>query len=291
MATNSWIEQAQTVVIGGGVIGCSVAYHLARAGLSDVLVMERGELGGATTARSAGHISLGRADLNMMRMARQTQEIIPELEREVDVRLDFHKVGNLRVAFSAERVAELERLSAALASEGVTVQSVDVAAARELCPWLDVSRAGRLLLLPDAGYIDGPRLAMAYAQAARARGVRLWRGVAVEDIVLDGTIVAGVRTERGIVHTPRVILAAGAWSPQLAQSIGRYVAAAPTRSHFWITAPNDAGKPDQPNVTLPDYRAYTRKEMGGLLIGLPGAGLPDVRSLRARRGSRSGAAV
>jgi sarcosine oxidase, subunit beta len=162
----------------------------------------------------------------------------------------------------------LARLCTSLAHEGVRVETVGRRAAGALCPWLDVSRARLLVLLPDAGYIDGPRLAMAYAQAARARGARIWRGVTVEDILVDGTTVVGVRTQRGLVRTPNVVNAAGAWSPRLARSIGWYVAAAATRSHFWITAANDAGKSDQPNVTLPDYRAYTRREMGGLLIGL-----------------------
>ena len=124
------------------------------------------------------------------------------------------------------------------------------------------------MLLANAGYIDGPRLKAAYAQAARARGVRIWRGVEVTDIVVDDAGVCGVHTSRGNVRARRVIHAAGCWSPQLARSIGCSVAAAPTRSHFWITAPNDAGRPDQPNVSLPDYRAYTRREMGGILIGL-----------------------
>ncbi len=267
MTPLNWTEQAEVVVIGGGIIGCSVAYHLARAGVADVLLVERLELAAATTARSAGQLSFGRTDVNMIRMAKQTQAVIPELENEIGASLDFQRAGNLRLAFSSEREAELTKLESVLVSEGVNVERLDRRAAGEMCPWLDMSQVRASLLLADAGHIDGPRLAMAYAQAARARGVRLWRGVEVEDIVVEDANVVGVRTSRANVRAKYVVDAAGAWSPQLARSIGWYVAAVPTRSHFWITAPNAAGAPDQPNVSLPDFQVYTRREMGGLLIG------------------------
>ncbi|MBS7706964.1 NAD(P)/FAD-dependent oxidoreductase [Chelatococcus asaccharovorans] len=267
MVPTDWNDEAAIVIIGGGVVGCSIAYHCAREGLSDILLIERGEIGAATTARTAGQVSSGRTDPNMLRMQRHTFNLIPDLEDEVGEPLDFRRVGNLRVGFSAERAAELAKLEAPLSAEGIPFERLDAPAARELCPWLDMSDAGTRLWLPDAGIIDGTRLAAAYARAARGRGVRIQRGVSVIDVVREGPQVIGVRTASGTVRAQHVVDAAGAWSAVAARAAGTYAPAAPTRSHYWVTAPHRDGVASQPILSLPDFKGYTQPFSGGLLVG------------------------
>jgi 4-methylaminobutanoate oxidase (formaldehyde-forming) len=122
--------------------------------------------------------------------------------------------------------------------------------------------------VPVDGYIDGARLGVAYARAARGMGARIERGVAMRGGLCDGERVTGVVTDRGTIHAGCVVDAAGAWSVQVAASLGWGFPATPTRSHYWITAPDGAGDPAMPNVQLPDMRAYLRSEVGGMLVGL-----------------------
>lgn len=262
-----WKDEAEIVIIGGGVVGCSNAYHCARQGLSNILLIERGEIGAATTARTAGQVSSGRTDPNMLRMQRHTFNLISELEDEVGEPLDFRRVGNLRVGFSAEREAELAKLAGPLSAEGIPFEHLDEAAARELCPWLDMSAAQMRLWLPDAGIVDGTRLAAAYARAARGRGVRIKRGVSVVDVLREGPQIIGIQTTSGAVRAQHVIDAAGAWSAVAARAAGVYAPAVPTRSHYWVTAPHRDGVANQPILSLPDFKGYAQPFSGGLLVG------------------------
>jgi sarcosine oxidase, subunit beta len=278
----TFADSAQVVVIGGGIIGCSVAYHLACSGLRDVLVIERNDIATAATARSAGLLSHARSDRNVIRMINRTRAAIPELEDELGESIDFRKVGAIRAVLTEDRERELRAMETCLAAEGISIEDIGPAQAREMCPWLDVASARRTVFVPVDGYLDAARLAMAYARAARGRGVRIWRGVEVTGLVRDGTRIVGVNTSSGAVRAAEVVDAAGAWSVEVARWAGKSVGAAPTRSHYWITAPNGAGAPGRPNVMLPDLRAHIRSEVGGLLIGiqepksktLPPLGLP-----------------
>jgi 4-methylaminobutanoate oxidase (formaldehyde-forming) len=261
-------HRADAVVIGGGVIGCSIAWHLCRAGITRVTVLERNELSTAATARSAGCLSHARSDRSTIRMIGRTRAAIVELEASLGESLDFRQVGCIRAVLTEAREVELRRMEACLADEGVAVEELDAAQARALRPWLRLDAARRIVRVPVDGYIDGARLGVAYARAARAMGARIERGVAVREVLRSGDRVTGVVTAHGAVHAPVVVDAAGAWSVEVAASLGWGLAATPTRSHYWITAPDGAGDPLMPNVQLPDMRAYLRSEVGGMLVGL-----------------------
>jgi 4-methylaminobutanoate oxidase (formaldehyde-forming) len=261
-------DQAEVVIVGGGVIGCSIAYHLCREGVSDVLVLERNELASGATARSAGCLSHGRSDASTIRMIVRTRAAIRELEEQLRESLEFHQVGCIRAALSDEREAELRHVEDCVTGQGLALHVLSAAEARDRCPWLHLESARRVVYLPDDGYIDGARLGLAYARAARAMGARVGRGIAVTGVLHEDGRVTGVDTNAGTVRSRWVIDAAGAWGVEVASWASWGLAAAPTRSHYWITAPDGAGAPDQPNVQLPDMRAYVRSEVGGLLVGL-----------------------
>lgn len=261
-------DSAEVVVIGGGVIGCSIAYHLAKAGIDNVLVIERNDLATAATPRSAGLLSHPRSDRNVIRMINRTRAVIPEIEDEIGESIDFRHVGAIRAIFSEAREPELRMMEACLEAEGIPAERIDAAQARTMCPWLDLTSARRIVFVAADGYLDAARLTLAYAGAARRRGVQFWRGVDVTGLVREGDRIVGVNTSSGPVRAAHVVDAAGAWSVEVARWAGRNVGAVPTRSHYWITAPNGTGAPNRPNVLLPDLRAHIRSEIGGLLIGV-----------------------
>ncbi|BBK41633.1 hypothetical protein STVA_16530 [Allostella vacuolata] len=267
MATN-WVDEADTLVIGGGVIGCSIASHLARAGGTDILVVDRHDLATETTARSAGLVSFAKADRGTIRMIRRTIEAIAEIEDEFGDPVDFRTVGTMRAAFSEACEQDLGRLRAALLAEGLPAEWLTAPQAARLCPWLDLAGARSILFAPAAGYVDAPRLAGAYARSARARGVRFRRNVEVSGLVRDGQRVVGVDTAGGVIRARTVIDAAGAWAGQVAGWAGLAVGAVPTRSHYWLTGTDGDVTDRHPNLMLPDFRAYFRPETGGLLVGV-----------------------
>lgn len=262
------VDGAAVAVIGGGIIGCSVAYHLARAGVTNVMVIERDEVATATTARSAGMLSHARADRHLIAMVRRTRAAIEELENSFGEEIGFRQVGTIRAAFSDAREQELSRVEAIMMAEGVVFDPITPSEAHRLCRWLDAGRANRITFVADDGYLDAPRLAWAYARSARKLGVRFLRGVEVLGFEVEGSRITGALTTSGSIKTRMIVSTAGPWSNQIAVWAGRAAAAAPTRSHYWLTAPDGAGPPDQASVSLPDYGVYIRSELGGLLIGV-----------------------
>jgi len=136
-------RSAAVVVVGGGILGCSIAWHLALKGQTDVLVLERNEIGSGATARSAGLVARGRMHQPTLAMVRRTREAMTELEALTGDSVGFSRVGSVRVASSQERTAELSKMDAMLTESGVAVQEIDVRTARELVPWLDATDARR----------------------------------------------------------------------------------------------------------------------------------------------------
>lgn len=261
-------DNAEVVIIGGGVIGCSIAYHLARIGITNVLVLERNELSSGATARAAGCLSHARSDRDTIQMISRTRVAIAELEEMLGEGLDFRQVGCIRAVLGEQREHELRAMETCLFEEGLPVETLDAAEARALCPWLELESARRIVYLSSDGYIDGARLGHAYARASRMMGVRIKRGVVAREVLLEDGQVCGVSTSEGTVRSRWVVDAAGVWGAEVASWLGWGFAGAPTRSHYWITAPDGSGGPGRPNVQLPDMRAYIRSEVGGLLVGL-----------------------
>ena len=276
-------DRAHVVIIGGGILGCSIAWHLARKGMSDVLVVERNELATGATSRSAGLVARGRLHAPTMQMVSRTRGAITELESLLGEDAGFTRVGSLRIATSERGTADLDNMNAMLTQAGVKVESIDEAAARALVPWLEPAGARRIAYVEEDGYADPWRLTSAYARAARAAGVRIRTKMAVERVLNEGTRVTGVRTDRGDVHANVVINAAGAWAIGIAEQGGVALGTAPVRSHYYITAPVAGWPREFPLVYMPDLRAYARPEVGGLLLGVqePQSRTYDARELPA----------
>lgn len=273
------VRETEVAVVGGGVIGCSIAYHLAQAGTRDVLLVERNDLGSGTTSSSAGLIGQVRSSAVLMRLIQRTLRAVRSLEAELGEPVGFRPVGSLVVAATREREDEMETQFALARAEGVDVEVIDGVATRRLVPGLDTRAARCIGYVPTDGFIDAYQLATAYARSARARGVAVWTGTGVTAVRVQDHRVTGIATDRGDVACRTVVDAAGPWAGPLATLVGVELPMAPVRSHFWITAPSPAVARDQPVVRLPDARAYTRPEVGGLLLGVHE---PESRAYDAR---------
>lgn len=256
------------VIVGGGIIGASIAYHLARESEDSILLLERNALASAASSRAAGLVLQVSTNATKTPLVRLTRDTVDRLADELGDDVGFHKVGSVRLAGSDARVAELDAMAAEAARHGIPFEWLDPQSAGELVPWLDPSLVRKAGFLPTDGYVDPYLLSMAYARAAAARGVEIRQHCAVVEILTEKDRVAGVETPEGRVACGSVIDAAGAWAALLSARVGYPLPMAPVRSHYWITAPEPAFGGDHPVVTMPDAGAYARPDVGALLLGI-----------------------
>ena len=262
------VDRPDFLIIGGGIFGCSIAWHLAKQSSGQVLLLERRELATATTSRGAALVTRVRKERGQTALMTRTRESIEELGTQLGAPLELHEVGGLQVAASDASVASLRKLEQLAAAHDEEFCWIDRAQAEEMVPWLDGSTAHKFALLPRDAFIDPYLLATAYAKAAQQHGAIIRTGCEVTALQVDGQRVTGVQTNQGSIEAGCVIDAAGPWSGLIAWEAGWHLPMAPVRSHYWITANAPEFAKPQPFVILPDANAYARTEVGGLLFGL-----------------------
>jgi len=256
------------IIIGGGVLGLSIAYHLARDSRESVLVLERNELASAASSKAAGLILQATGKAPQTPLVKLTRDTIALLEEQLGETIGFHGVGSLRIAASAEREAELQGMERDAASHGIPFQHLSRQDVGACAPWLNSSTAHRITLFPTDGYVDPYMLSTAYGRAARQLGAQIRTRTAVNNLIISSDRVTGVRTASGDIFGGSVIDAAGAWASLISARAGYPLPMAPTRSHYWITAPDASYGGDFPVTLLPDCRAYMRPEAGAMVVGV-----------------------
>ena len=256
------------IIIGGGVLGLSIAYHLARDSRESVLVLERNELASAASSKAAGLILQATGKAPHTPLVKLTRDTIVLLEEQLGETIGFHAVGSLRIAASAEREAELRSMERDAASHGIPFQHLSRQDVCDRAPWLHSSTGHRITLFPTDGYVDPYMLSTAYGRAARRLGAQIRTRTAVNDLIIKSDRVTGVRTASGDIFGGSVIDAAGAWASLISARAGYPLPMAPTRSHYWITAPDASYGGDFPVTLLPDCRAYMRPEAGAMVVGV-----------------------
>jgi sarcosine dehydrogenase len=264
----SGVREAALVVVGGGIWGCSIAYHLARAGLRDVVVLERRALASGNTPQAAGLVGQLRASELMCRSIQTVVRRLATWERGEDC--GFRQVGSLKVALTDARVRELEAHVEQARRWGLDVELISAKAAQARVPFLDADEVRGAAWIPGDGYVEPYTLTMAIARAARQLGVTFETDRPVTAITLGGgrlRAVRGVETPQGPVLTPRVVVAAGPWVERVAEAVGLAVDTVPLRHQHWTTAPMAALPGDLPVVRVPDASVYIRPEVGGLMLG------------------------
>ena len=259
---------ADVVVIGGGILGASIAWHLARAGITDTVVVERNEVASGATAYTAGLISLARTSRDALAMVRCTLDAVTELEASLGHSVGFRRTGTMRVAETGETSEGLENMDRQLSSTGIESRIIDGESAREMVPWLDPAAARSVLHIAEDGYVDGHMLTSAYMRAARNAGATLWTQTSAFSVVRSGERIVGVETTRGRIGCKWLVGAAGTWAGDVLRWFGVELGATPLRSHYWLSAPVEPRWRDIPVVSLPDACTYLRREGAGLLVGI-----------------------
>jgi len=259
-------RRAHVAIVGGGILGCAAAWHLARAGARDVLVLERDDLNAATTSQAAGLVGQLRTSALKSAIVGQTLADIASLEADGLVS-GFRRTGSLRLALTREREDEIREQVAAARRFGVDATLIGADDVRRLAPGVAASKDYPAAWMPNDGYAEPYTLATAYATAARRLGVTFVTGCEVLAVrVVDGHAL-GVTTPDSEVQADGVVLAAGAWTSGLAARAGSAVPAFAVRHQAWVTAPIDWLTPGFPVVRVPDRLAYLRPEVGGLMLG------------------------
>ena len=259
---------SDVIIIGGGVLGCAIAYYLAGFGRGQVLLLERRTVAGANSPRAAGLLSRPRPKAALTPLVLETYAAIADLEDELSQSLGLRQVGSLHVAESPSARASLADLVKNANSAGVVSEWIKPAEAVRLVPWLALEGEEAVAFFPEDAYVDPCMLTQAFAYGAKLRGAVIREGVGVTAIRCRADRVIGVETAEGFLAAPIVIDAAGVWAGVLAWEAGIGLPMAPVRSQYWITAPHPLFAGRQPIVLLPDARTYTRPEIGSLLFGL-----------------------
>ena len=273
-------DQAEIVIIGGGAVGCSIAYHLAEAGKRDVLLLEKEpSLAAVTTAQAAGLVGQVRSSVDRVKLAMWSVETFNALQADPDMTPSWRQVGSLRIAETDDRVAEFQRLKATCDAAGLAVELIDAAEAARLWPGMTFERAKAILWCPSDGYLQPADLTMAYQHHARGQGVRFRTGARVTGIRLQGGRVAGVETADGAIACETVINAAGAHGWHVAKLVGLDLPVVPVRHEYFITVPAEGITPDYPCFRVPDATLYGRPDVNAFLLGgwEPGAVSCDPR--------------
>lgn len=262
-------DQARVVIIGGGVIGASIAYHFAKRGWTDVVLLERRQLTAGTTWHAAGLItSAGMASETLLWMTRYTRDLCLSLEAETGQATGFRPIGHLHLATTPQRLETLRREAAFVRGFGVPNEEVSAAEVKRYWPEARTDDILAAFYVPDEGRANPADLTQAYARGARMRGARIIEGVTVTGITQELGAVTGVDTDRGHIRAEYVVNAAGMWGREVGAMAGVSVPLQATEHYYMITDTVPWAHPDLPIVEDPDLYGYYREEGGGILVGL-----------------------
>ncbi|MGI9371673.1 MAG: GcvT family protein, partial [Hyphomicrobiales bacterium] len=260
-------RHARIVVIGGGAIGCSVAYHLARAGEKDVLVLEKAQITEGCTWHAAGLVGQLRGKRNLTRLMQNSVAVFDRLEAETGQAIDWKKVGSLRLAGSDARWAEIRRSMTQARSFGFECHDVSIAEAKRMFPYIVEDGLVGAAFIPSDGYVDPYALTQAYAKAARANGARIEEGVMVKEIVREGRRVTGIVTNQGIIGCEIVVNCAGLWAKRVADMAGVPLAAGVVEHQYFLTEKSLEFDASLPTLRDPDNNFYLKPDTGAFAIG------------------------
>ena len=264
-------DKAKVVIIGGGVIGCSVAYHLSKLGWSDVVLLERKQLTSGTTWHAAGLIGQLRASANMTKLAKYTQELYFDLEKETGVSTGFKRVGSISVALTNERMEELKRSAAMARAFGVDVEEISPREIQKRYPHINLERVVGGVFLGKDGQGDPANIALALAKGARQLGAKIHERVTVKKVFKNQNKVTGLEWidqngGRGHIACEEIVNCAGMWGHSVGKMLGANI---PLHAceHFYIVTEPIAELTQLPVLRVPDECAYYKEDAGKMLLG------------------------
>jgi glycine cleavage system T protein len=263
--------QARVVIIGGGVIGCSVAYHLTKLGWKDVVLLERKQLTSGTTWHAAGLIAQLRATANMTKLAKYSQELYGNLEAETGVATGFKRVGSITAALTTERLEEIYRQAAMARAFGVDVEEISPQEVLDKYPHLNIEGVTGAVYLDKDGQGDPANIALALAKGARQRGGLVLERTKVTGVTRQGRRITGVdwaqeSGDSGHIACEMVVNCAGMWGHEVGRMLGVNV---PLQAceHFYIVSEPIVGLTQLPVLRVPDECAYYKEDAGKMMLG------------------------
>jgi 4-methylaminobutanoate oxidase (formaldehyde-forming) len=261
------IQRARAVVIGGGVIGCSILYHLAKQGWTDSVLVEQYQLTHGSTWHSAGLVGQLRSSISLTRMMQYSVGLYAELKELTGNDPGWHQLGGLRLASSEPRHEELRRQASWAKTFGLPMEIVSAREAQELFPPMSTDGVVAAAFIPDDGYLDPSQLTFSLAAAARKLGAQIELRTTVTGIETRDNRVVAVETDQGRIECEVVVNAAGMYAPQVAQLVGVSVPIIPYGHQYLITEPFEPVLEPLPTLRDPDNLVYFRTEVGGLVMG------------------------
>ncbi len=263
----SFPSHARAVIVGGGIVGCSVAYHLAKLGWKDVVLLEQGRLSSGTTWHAAGLVGQLRTHPAMTRLIRYSTELYSKLEAETGLSTGWKQCGGLTVARTDERMTLLRRVAAMAEGQGVPCELLTPAQAGAKWPVMRTDDLKGAVWLPSDGKANPADITQALAKGARQGGVRIFEKTRVTALKTKDGRIAGVATDQGEIAADIVVCCAGQWSRALARQVGVAVPLYSCEHMYIVTKRIEGVFPDLPCLRDPDGYIYFKEEVGGLLMG------------------------
>jgi glycine cleavage system aminomethyltransferase T/glycine/D-amino acid oxidase-like deaminating enzyme len=258
---------SSVVIIGGGIAGCSVAYHLTKLGVTDVVLLERKQLTSGTTWHAAGLVGQLRATRNLTELAKYTADLYHALEAETGQATGFKQNGSISVAKTVERFEELKRGASMGKTFGLEVDLLTSAQIKERWPLLRVDDVVGGIFLPKDGQTNPIDTTHALAKGAKQRGARIFENTKVTRILVEGGRAVGVETDQGTIRADTVVLCGGMWSHQLASDIGVAVPLHAAEHFYIVTEPIEGIPRNLPVLRVQDECAYYKEDAGKILMG------------------------
>jgi sarcosine dehydrogenase len=260
-------RHARVVIVGGGIVGTSVAYHLGRLGWKDVVLLEQGSLSGGTTWHAAGLVGQLRASSNMTQLIRYSADLYSRLEAETGQGTGWKRCGSLSVARTRERMVQLQRNAALARSYGIEADVVSAKQAGERYPLMRTDDLVSAVWIPGDGKANPADITQALARGARAAGAGIHEGVTVTGVKVERGRVVGVETSEGAVATEILVNCAGMWARELGRMSGVTVPLHACEHMYIVTNPIEGVTPDLPVMRDADGHIYFKEEVSGLLMG------------------------
>lgn len=264
---NQFPTQARVVIVGGGVIGCSVAYHLTKLGWTDVVLLEQGQLSGGTTWHAAGLVGQLRSHSNMTSLIKYSTQLYGELEAETGLATGWKNCGSLSVARTTDRMTVLKRTAASARAQGVDIDVISPKEAADLWPVMATDDLVGAVWLPGDGKANPTDLTQSLAKGARNRGAKIIERVKVTGISQRNGVACGVETDRGNITAEIVVNCAGQWARKVGLMCGVSVPLHSAEHMYIVTGRIEGVHPDLPVMRDPDGFIYFKEEVGGLVMG------------------------
>ncbi len=260
-------SHAQIIVIGGGIIGCSTAYHLAKDHKADVLLLEQGQLTSGSTWHAAGLVGQLRSSASITQVLKYSVELYKNLKAETGLETGWKMTGCLRLATNPDRWIEYQRLATTAKSFGLQMDLISPTEVKTMWPLLDTSDLIGASWLPTDGQASPSDITQSLAKGARMHGAKIVEGIRVTGFVMTGKTITAVHTTQGSITCERVVNCGGQWARQIGAMAGINVPLQAVKHQYIITEKIPGIAPDLATIRDPDRRTYFKEEVGGLVMG------------------------